>query len=273
MSRQKRKLSKTGLYHVIFRGISRQNIFEEAADYKKLIEIIRKVKLEMQFELYAYCFMTNHVHLFIKEKNTGEISKIMSKMLSHYATWFNIKYMRSGALFSNRYNSEPVEDDRYYLGLIRYIHQNPLKANMVQQTREYPYSSYHEYSQGKANITDIDFLLNMLNDDEKKATSQFIELHESTESETFEITSSPKKNHEYIRRLIMSEIGGKEPAAIKSMSKENRDKIVKKLVNEKHISKSALERATGISRGTIVRICNKKPNPAPRRQLEPSFLD
>ena len=78
MSRQKRRLSKTGLYHIIFKGIGRQNIFEEASDYEKLVDIIKKVKLEMQFELYAYCFMTNHVHLFIKEKNVGEISKIMS---------------------------------------------------------------------------------------------------------------------------------------------------------------------------------------------------
>ena len=73
----------------------------------------------MRFELYAYCFMTNHVHLFIKEQNVGEISKIMTKILSHYATWFNRKYQRIGALFANRYNSEPVEDERYYLSLIR----------------------------------------------------------------------------------------------------------------------------------------------------------
>ena len=66
MSRQARKLSQSGLYHIIFRGISRQNIFEEEHDYLKLKEIIKKVKTEMQFELYAYCFMTNHVHLFIK---------------------------------------------------------------------------------------------------------------------------------------------------------------------------------------------------------------
>ena len=77
MSRQKRKISQSGLYHIIFRGISRQNIFEEDSDYLKLKEIIKKVKTEMKAELYAYCFMTNHVHLFIKENNTGDISKIL----------------------------------------------------------------------------------------------------------------------------------------------------------------------------------------------------
>ena len=119
VSRQKRQLSQSGLYHIIFRGISRQNIFEEAADYVKLKEIIQKVLKETKAEIYAYCFMTNHVHLFLKENTLGDVSKIMTKILSHYATWFNIKYLRSGALFSNRYKSEPIEDERYYLGLIR----------------------------------------------------------------------------------------------------------------------------------------------------------
>ena len=81
----------------------------------------------------------------------------MTKILSHYATWFNIKYLRSGALFANRYKSEPVEDERYYLGLIRYIHQNPLKAHMVNSIGAYPYSSYHEYLSNISDITDIDF--------------------------------------------------------------------------------------------------------------------
>ena len=75
MSRCARKLSQSGLYHIVFRGIGRQNIFEENADYEKLKEIILKVKEEMNLKLYAYCFMTNHVHLFVKEKELGDISK------------------------------------------------------------------------------------------------------------------------------------------------------------------------------------------------------
>lgn len=273
MSRQKRKLSQTGLYHIIFRGISRQNIFEEPADYEKLKEILGKVKQEMQFDLYAYCFMTNHVHLFLKEKNVGEISKIMSKILSHYATWFNLKYLRSGALFSNRYKSEPVEDDRYYLGLIRYIHQNPLKAHMVDKTIEYAYSSYHEYIKNSPVITDIDFSLNLLHEDRQKAISHFINLNEVQDGETYEISESQRMAPSHIRRIIMSEINGEEPGTIKLMPKDERNNLIKKLVNEKGISKSALERATGISRGTIIRICNQPQTKSAKVQIVPSFLD
>jgi len=258
VSRQRRRLSQSGLYHIIFKGISRQNIFEEEKDYFKLKEIMQKVKKEMNFDLYAYCFMTNHVHLFIKEKEVGDISKIMTKTLSHYATWFNIKYQRSGTLFCNRYKSEPVEDEAYYLGLIRYIHQNPAKAKMVSELSEYPYSSYVEYVRNNSDITDIDFTLDIINEKSRKeAINHFKEFHEIEETENFEITDSRKKSPESIRRIIMSETSGDEPSMIKAYDKEKRNAVVRALIFEKGISKSALERATGISRGTIIRICQE----------------
>jgi len=272
MSRQARKLSQTGLYHIIFKGIGSQNIFEAPADYKKLREILVRVKEETEFELYAYCFMTNHVHLVIKEKEIGEISKIMTKILSHYATWFNRKYEREGALFANRYKSEPVEDERYYFSLIRYVHQNPLKAGMVESIRKYPHSSYSEYAKNEGDITDIDFLLDMLDADRKNAVKQFVELNEITDKETYEISESRRPGSAQIRRMIMSHTEGVEPGAIKAMPKEIRDKIIKELVQEKHLSKSALERALGISRATITRICEGKKQ-IPVRKNVPQFFD
>ena len=255
MSRQVRKLSQTGLYHVIFRGISRQNIFEEKQDYEKLLKVMKKVKEETNSEIYAYCLMSNHVHLFIKEKNTGDISKIMSKILTHYALWYNIKYLRSGALFGERYKSEPVEDERYFLGLVRYIHQNPKKAEMVETLGNYEWSSYGEYI-GKSDrkVADVEFCLNIFSENKNKAAQQFIEFNNIIDFEQYEISN--KKSSEHIRRLIMREIDGQEPHNIKSMSKDKRNMIIKKLVIETGISKSALERATGISRGTISRIIN-----------------
>lgn len=62
-----------------------------------------------------------------------------------YARWYNIKYGRSGALIANRYKSVPVEIDEYFLHLIRYVHQNPVKAGVVEKVENYPYSSYPEY--------------------------------------------------------------------------------------------------------------------------------
>ena len=254
MGRQARKVSKSGLYHIIFRGISRQNIFEEAADYEKLKIIIQKVKEETKMEIYAYCLMSNHVHMFIKENEVGQISNIMTKILSHYATWFNIKYLRSGTLFGSRYKSEPVEDESYFLSLARYIHQNPVKAGMTLSVEEYEYSSYNDYKNNTVAITDVDFLLDILSTNRNKAIEAFIDFHKKDETEDFEITNAQGKNSAQIRRIIMSEINGKEPETIKELPKEERNQLIKKLVDEVGISKSALERATGISRGVIIRI-------------------
>ena len=201
MSRQPRQLSQSGLYHIVFRGIGRQNIFEDDSDYIKLKDIIRRVLKETSSKLYAYCFMTNHVHLFLKENHSGDISVIMLKILSHYATWFNTKYLRSGALFANRYKSEPVENKRYYLELIRYIHQNPLKAGMVSSIENYPYSSYGEYTENRCDITNISFTLDILSENRSVAIKQFKEFHKIDENENFEITDSQRKSPEQKRRV------------------------------------------------------------------------
>ena len=257
MSRKPRLLSKTGMYHVIVKGIGRQNLFEERADYEKFRSILERVKQEMGFSIYAYCLMTNHVHLFIKEKSRGDLSRIMAKTLGTYATWFNIKYIRSGPLFNNRYMSAPVEDEKYYMSLIRYIHQNPLKARLVGRVGQYSYSSYRDYIDGDSSFTDIDFFLDMLSDNRKVAIESFAEFNSSDEEESFEITASSKDSSS-VRRIIKSALDIEDPALIKGFDTELRNAVVKKLVEELGISKSALERETGISRGTIIRICKGK---------------
>lgn len=71
MSRLARTISGSGVYHILFRGVNQQNIFEENADYEKLKETILNVKEDLNFEIYAYCFMSNHVHIVLKEKNNN----------------------------------------------------------------------------------------------------------------------------------------------------------------------------------------------------------
>ena len=121
------------------------NIFEEKEDYKKMLEIFAKLKEKESIEIYAYCLMTNHVHIFLKEKEIGDIKKVMHKLLTTYVVWFNRKYQRSGSLIGNRYKSEPIEDEKYYFSLIRYIHQNPVRARICQTPGEYEWSSYNDY--------------------------------------------------------------------------------------------------------------------------------
>ena len=130
MPRQAREKSSSGIYHVMLRGINRQNIFEDDRDRQRFIETILYYKTISNYELYGYCLMDNHIHLLIKEKDES-ISKAIKRICSSYVYWYNQKYERCGHLFQERYKSEVVETEGYFLTVIRYIHQNPIKAGLV----------------------------------------------------------------------------------------------------------------------------------------------
>ena len=189
MSRLARTISESGVYHILFRGVNQQNIFEEASDFEKLKETIATVKQDLHFEIYAYCFMNNHVHIVLKEKSLGDISLIMKRILTKYARWYNIKYGRSGALIANRYKSVPVEIDEYFLQLIRYVHQNPIKAGIAEKVEDYPYSSFIEYI-NESDLTNTDFLLQMI------SLKEFVDYHEEIEIMKFRVTDSKRKTSE-----------------------------------------------------------------------------
>ena len=252
MSRPPRVLSETGLYHIIFRGINHQNLFEENQDYKKLLEIIEKIKTEYSMEVYAYCLMTNHVHLFVKEQNMGDIKKVVHKILTRYVVWYNHKYKRSGSLIGNRYKSEPIEDDLYYLSLIRYIHQNPVKAGIVKNMEEYRWSSYNDYINLSDKLTNIEFALDMLSENKINALEAFKELHESDEENDFAISDTKKPTDEQLRRKIYK-LTKLHTHEISLKSKKERNEILK-LLRQNGLTIGQLERLTGISRGIISRV-------------------
>ena len=108
MPRQARKHAESGIYHVMFRGIDRQLIFEDKQDYLFLLEIIQECKDICNFELYAYCLMGNHVHLLIKTLDDS-LDTIMKRIAGRYVYWYNVKYKRIGHLLQDRFKSEPVD--------------------------------------------------------------------------------------------------------------------------------------------------------------------
>ena len=245
MSRIARVFSESGVYHILFRGVNQQNLFEEASDFKKLKDTIRFVKQEIDFEIYAYCFMSNHVHIVLKEKNIGEISRIMKRILTKYARWYNIKYGRSGALIANRYKSVPVEIDEYFLQLIRYVHQNPIKAGIVDELNAYPYSSYVEYV-NDADLTDTVFLSEMI------SKNEFIEYHKEVDNFEFRVTDSKKKTDEDVLMFLKKEFGIDNAKSISKLPKADRDSILAEL--KKNFPVRQLQRITGVSRGVITKV-------------------
>ena len=163
MPRHSREQSATGIYHVMLRGVNRQSIFEDDGDCIMFISLLRNLvqrfddkgrPLPALCTIYAYCLMDNHIHLLVKEQ-TESISTVIKRIAVSYAYYFNRKYSRNGHLFQDRFKSEPVNDMAYFMTLMRYIHQNPVKAEMVGNIDNYRWSSWHEYASANISLSPI----------------------------------------------------------------------------------------------------------------------
>lgn len=139
MARKGRAEVEGGLYHVIARGNNRRRIFNSPADYDKFLSLLAVEKVRLPFFLYAYCLMTNHVHLLI-ERREDTIGRIMHRVLTGYSQYYNRRYRRSGHLLQGRHKAILCQSDRYLAELVRYIHLNPVRAKMVSAPEQYPYS-------------------------------------------------------------------------------------------------------------------------------------
>jgi putative transposase len=164
MPRGPRKRSNTGIYHIILRGTNKQRIFHDEADYQTFLEGLRKYNSMGCYRLYAWCLMPNHLHLLLQETVESEpIDKIMRRLDTWYVFRYNRRYERSGALFDGRYKSETVENDGYFLTVLRYIHRNPVKAGIAVSPALYPHSSYLSYiSETPDNLIDTSALLALI---------------------------------------------------------------------------------------------------------------
>ena len=141
---RKPRIEIAGYYHIVNRGVEQRTVFLEADDYEYFEELLCFYLESYNIILHNYCLMSNHYHLLI-EIEEENLSKFMKQLNANYAIYFNKKYGRTGHLWQGRFKSWYVTDEAYLYTLMIYIEQNPLKANMIQELGEYPYSSYHYF--------------------------------------------------------------------------------------------------------------------------------
>ena len=252
MPRVAREKSCTGIYHVMLRGINRQAIFKDDQDRERFIDTVARYKRETGFELYAYCLINNHIHLLIKENQT-ELSQVMKKIGTSYAYYFNWRHGRNGHLFQDRYKSEAVENDKYLYVVIRYIHQNPVKAG-ISNMEEYQWSSYNHYINEKV-IVDTDHFLDMFDKDRRLAINKYINfMNELNEDKCLEIEEYKRLTDEKVLDVIR-EIGNLENISdICSLDNDRVDEILRKSKEIEGISVSQISRLTGINRPRIIKL-------------------
>lgn len=130
------------IYHVLNRGNNREIIFAEEKDYLHYLEILKKYKDKFQFKVFAYCLMTNHIHLILQTSEKASISKIMQAVTIAHTRHYHYTYRSSGHVWQGRFKSPLVSSDDYLLAAMRYVEQNPLRAGIVDHLNKYPWSSF-----------------------------------------------------------------------------------------------------------------------------------
>lgn len=172
MPRIPRDSYQTSFFHIIVQGIKKEYIFNE----KKFLESYRNLLIsyeeKSEIKLLSYCIMNNHAHILIYTDSTEKMSNYMKCINTIFATYYNTENKRVGYVFRNRFKSEPIYDESYLINCISYIHNNPVKAKMVESPEQYKYSSYNDYINEKGIVTpeklELLFGKNKLNIDDFK---------------------------------------------------------------------------------------------------------
>lgn len=245
MPRRARQKSISGIYHVILRGVNHQQIFYEDADYAKYIYLLRKYKEICGYEIYAYCLMGNHIHLLIGE-GKEKIDLIFKRLGAAFAFWYNTKYERSGHIFQDRFKSEPVDSQEYFLTVFRYILRNPVKAHMCISPIDYQYSNARDLMLGTSTFSDTTTIFEYIS---KNSLREF--LLEENDDECLDLAKSYRYgiSDEAATELILQEFGTLSPII------GSPDSIERQLFNDSvQFLKSSgvgvrqLSRLTGLSR-------------------------
>ena len=130
MPRKSRIDAPGALHHIIVRGIDRRRIFENDGDRDHFLSRLSDILTETKTACYAWALIPNHFHLLLRTSDVS-ISTVMRRLLTGYALWFNKRHRRYGHLFQNRFKSILCQEEVYLLELVRYIHLNPIRSELV----------------------------------------------------------------------------------------------------------------------------------------------
>lgn len=249
MPRMTRMESEASIYHVIARGASHQIIFENDEDRAFFMQRVTAELDKGGGSLMAWCLMDNHFHLLVKIP-IKDLSDAMRVVLSEYAGYFNRAHGRSGHLFEGRFKSEPVNSNEYLMTVVRYIHNNPLKAGLAKDSK-YAWSSYSEYVSG-GGWAQTRFVLDVFG-----GRDEFVRFHEKDSGDDLclEVDEHPrvKVADAFALQIADDVLGTGGAGRLKSAPRGRRDAGVRSL-RDHGLSVRQIQRLTGLSLGTISRV-------------------
>ena len=238
-----RRISSLGIYHVVYRGINKQRIFEDDEDFQRFLDTLQRFQTKCDYKILGYCLMSNHVHVIMK---TGKMSlgRIFQYIAPSYVPWYNKKYSRVGSLFQPRFNSTPIESENQLLIAIRYVHQNPVKAGICKHPAQYKYSSYKDYFDNA--LIDDTYVRSIVSCDDffsfncQKNNDHCLDIDDE----------KPRMNDKNAAKIMHKISGCKTVTEFQALAVKVRDEMLRK-IREAGISMKQTSRTTGISYGVI----------------------
>ena len=253
MPRNARIKSTTGIYHIILRSVNQQIIFEEESDFKKFLYILSDCKEKYDFDIYAYCLMSNHIHLLLNDRN-NKLSSIFQSLESRFARWYNQKYHRFGHLFQERYFSSPVLDNQYFINVFIYIHANPVTSNTCQYMTEYSWSSARAYWGTDNPLVDSKYVYELVGskDNLKRILSHLEYADNNLKLDGH--SSQPLYFSDEIAFEKFKKVSNlNSPSDIQRLPKVERNGLIRRLAKEQ-LSYKQIARFCGITKTTVYRI-------------------
>jgi len=147
-----------GIYHVINRGNMQMQIFDDAQDYNYFLKLLQTAKEREDVQIHAYCLMPNHFHLLLVPMQEKSLSRFMQWLLTSHVRYYHKKNGTSGHIWQGRYKNFIVQEDSYYITLLKYIEANALRAKLVKQAQNWHYGSLYERVTKSRELLDQPFI-------------------------------------------------------------------------------------------------------------------
>ena len=239
-------MSISNIYHVMMRGVNRQPIFENDGDRLHFMSVLKECKEISGFRLHAFCLMPNHLHFLIEP--AGEpLDLVFRRIGIRYAVWYNRKHQRAGHLFQDRFRSENVENDLYYMTVLRYILQNPMKAGLEPHLGTYRWSSYPAYAKGTGSITDTQYATELFGT--RESLIDFVRM--GNEDIVMDETDPEWPLQDDDAKKIMEQITGcSATEEFRRLDRQLRNEYIRRMYAEK-LSIGQIARLAGFSKSTV----------------------
>ena len=264
MPRHARILNEKNVYHVMLRGNNRGKIFIDNEDKQRIIETIRLKKKDREFFIYAYCVLDNHIHLVIRE-GEDSLSRIVKRIATSYAYYFNKKYNRMGHVFQDRFRSENIEDDKYLLCAIRYVHRNPVKAGLG-SIDKYPWSSYKEFMDKKTDLVESNEIFGIISNNIVDGLKEFAQFHQESCNDTFlELVDEKEVDATNVQQLIAEFLQKNKieiPQLKSAQNKKFREELINLIIKKSNLSLRRIAEELGLNREMVRKAAlSKEPSP------------